>query len=326
MGLAAPLALLGLLSVPLIIAFYMLRLRRTQRPVSSTYLWQQLVRDVEANAPWQRLRRSLLLRLQLLLAAALAIVVARPFAERPAGLSRDLVLVVDASASMRATDEFPDRLAAAKRVAIAALDELPADGRVSIVAAGAAARVVGNEVTDRGRAARLIEEIEAATSAADMEEALKLAGALAARARGAEILVVTDDAGSTAPQVRVDVPVRVRTVGRDRHNQAIAALAVRADASGVERSVFVSIANLDSVEVVRRLQILADGSPVSARDVTLRPLSRADVVIDELPEETRVLEARLVEPEGALASGAAGPTDQLAVDDAAWAIVPSARP
>jgi hypothetical protein len=321
----APLGLLGLLAIPVIVALYVLRLRRDERVVSSTYLWQQLVRDVEANAPWQRLRRSLLFLLQLLLAAALAFVVARPFAERPAGLSRDLVLVVDASASMGAADEFPDRLGAAKRAAIEALGELPADGRVSIVAAGAAARVVGNEVSDRGRAARLIESIEADTSAADMEEALRLAGALAARARGAEVLVVSDDAGSTVPQVRLDVPVRVRTVGRDRHNQAIAALAVRADASGVERSVFVSVANLDSVEVVRRLQILADGSPVSARDLTLRPLSRADVVIDELPADTRVVEARLTEPEGALASGAVGPADQLAIDDVAWALAPSTR-
>ena len=46
MGLLAPLALVGLLAVPLIVAFYMLRLRRPQHQVSSTYLWQQLVRDV----------------------------------------------------------------------------------------------------------------------------------------------------------------------------------------------------------------------------------------------------------------------------------------
>ena len=70
MGLLAPLALIGLSRVPIIVAFYMLRLRRPERPVSSTFLWQQLVRDVEANAPWQRLRRSLLLLLQLLLAVA----------------------------------------------------------------------------------------------------------------------------------------------------------------------------------------------------------------------------------------------------------------
>ena len=61
----APLALIGLISLPIIVAFYMLRLRRRDLPVGSTFLWQQLVRDVEANAPWQRLRFSWLLLVQL---------------------------------------------------------------------------------------------------------------------------------------------------------------------------------------------------------------------------------------------------------------------
>ncbi len=64
----APLALIGLLAVPVIVAFYMLRLRRRDVPVGSTFLWQQLVRDVEANAPWQRLRFSWLLLVLLLVA------------------------------------------------------------------------------------------------------------------------------------------------------------------------------------------------------------------------------------------------------------------
>jgi hypothetical protein len=117
-GLLAPLALIGLLSVPIIVTFYMLRLRRPERAVSSTYLWQQLVRDVEANAPWQRLRRSLLLLLQLILAVIFAFLVARPFTEHPAGLARDLIVVIDASASMSSVDEYPDRLTAAKRLAL----------------------------------------------------------------------------------------------------------------------------------------------------------------------------------------------------------------
>src|SRR5688500_16961420 len=161
MGLLAPLALIGLLSVPIIITFYMLRLRRPERPVSSTYLWQQLVRDVEANAPWQRLRRSLLLLLQLFLAIVFAFLVARPFTEHPAGLARDLVLVIDASASMSSIDEFPDRLTAAKRVALEQMAQVPSDGRVSVVAAGETARVVANEATDRGRIANAIGSIEA---------------------------------------------------------------------------------------------------------------------------------------------------------------------
>src|SRR2546430_14462198 len=111
----APLALAGLAFVPLVLAFYLLKLRRDERPVSSTLLWNRLVADVEANAPWQRLRRSLLLLLQLLLVIALAILAARPFIERPAGLSRDIVLVVDASASMGATDVVPGPPGAAQK-------------------------------------------------------------------------------------------------------------------------------------------------------------------------------------------------------------------
>src|SRR5881392_1531561 len=110
MPFSTPLALLGLLFVPAVVAMYLLRLRRTETVVPSTLLWQRLAADVEANAPWQRLRRSLLFLLQLLLVIVLALLAARPFLERPAGLARDLVLVVDASASMGAIDETPDRL------------------------------------------------------------------------------------------------------------------------------------------------------------------------------------------------------------------------
>ncbi|MBA2556387.1 MAG: VWA domain-containing protein [Chloroflexi bacterium] len=326
MTLLAPLALLGLLFVPLILAFYMLRLRRAERPVSSTFLWQQLVRDVEANAPWQRLRRSLLLLLQLLIVLALVLVVARPFSERPAGLSRDVVLVLDASASMAAGDVFPSRLAEAKRVAIEALGELPADGRVSVVAAGQAPQLVANELSDRSRIASAIESVQQSTAAASLAEALRLADAVAARARGAEILLVTDDSAAAAPAVDVRAPVRVLTVGRDRHNQAIVALAVRADPSGLKRSVFVSVANLDDARVERRLQILADDVPFTARDLVLEPLTRAEVVIDELPAGARVVEARLTVPASLTAPEVTEELpDQLALDDAAWAVAPSDR-
>jgi Ca-activated chloride channel homolog len=365
MALLAPLALLGLVTIPIIVAFYMLRLRRPERTVSSTFLWQQLVRDVEANAPWQRLRRSLLLLLQLLLAFLLVMVVARPVTERQASLAHDIVLVVDASASMSATDVFPDRLTAAKQAAIDALKDLPSDGKVSVIAAAETARVVSNEATDQGRAARAIQSIKPTTSAGNLGDALKLAGALAARARGAEILVVTDVGGpaiarcgassaaaaSAAPSESaapagtatptdggtgtgacplgsippIDAPIRVITIGTARDNQAIAALAIRADASGLKRTLFVSIANYSAQVVSRRLQILADGTPVSARDLELASLSRSDVVIDDLPPGARIVEAQLGTAQDASGQPIPSTLDKLAVDDRAWAVVPDDR-
>src|SRR5215204_7829794 len=132
----SPLALVGLVFLPVVIAMYLLKLRRDEAVVPSTLLWSRLLSDVEANAPWQKLRRSLLLLLQLLLVLILALLAARPFIERPAGLAGDLVLVVDTSASMQATDVTPNRLEAAKSMALDALKDMPAGGKVSVVAAG----------------------------------------------------------------------------------------------------------------------------------------------------------------------------------------------
>jgi hypothetical protein len=233
------------------------------------------------------------------------------------------VLIVDASASMAATDEFTTRLDAAKRAAQAAIANVPSGGRVSVIASAETAYLVANEATDRGRVNRSIESIEQSIGPGNLEDALKLAGKLAERTLGAEIMVVTDDTGASAPNVRLGVPVNVVTVGRERHNQAIAALAVRADATGLKRTVFISVANYSDAEATRRLQVLADGTPVTARDLLLRPLSRADVVIDELPAGTRMVEARLTPPEEQPMGGS---VDRLSIDDAAWAVVPPDRP
>ncbi|HEU0234925.1 MAG TPA: VWA domain-containing protein, partial [Candidatus Limnocylindrales bacterium] len=315
---ATPLALLGLLFVPLVVAMYLLKLRREPTTVPSTLLWDRLVADVEANAPWQRLRRSLLLLLQLLLVLALAILAARPFLERPAGLAGDLVLVVDASASMGATDVEPNRLEAAKAAALEALRELPAGGRVSVVAAGRTARVVANATTDLGRVRQAIASIEVTATSGDLGDALRLAGALAARSVDAEILVATDAALASPPTARVDTPVRVLQVGRDRKNQAIAALAVKTAPSAVTRSVFVSVANLDLEPAERRIELYGDDRLLEARDVFLDPQARADVVIDDVPRDVAVVEVRLVASDDAAASA----PDRLAIDDRAWAVVP----
>ena len=321
MPFTTPLALLGLLFIPAVIAMYLLKLRRDERVVPSTLLWTRLVADVEANAPWQKLRRSLLLLLQLLLVAILALLAARPFLERPAGLARDIVLVLDTSASMAATDVAPNRLEAAKVAALDALRDLPAGGKVSVITADRTARIVVNETSDMGRVRQALDGIEPTSASGDLGDALELAGKLAARSGDAEILVATDGALATEPTVGVDSPIRVLSVGRSRKNQAIVALAVRTAPSAVTRSVFVSVANLDLEGSRRRLELWGDGGLLEVRDLMLDPQARSNVVIDDVPREVGTLELRLVGPDPAVTTA----PDDLATDDRAWAVIPRDR-
>ena len=321
MPFATPLALLGLLFVPAVLAMYLLKLRREETLVPSTLLWSRLVADVEANAPWQRLRRSALLLLQLLLVAILALLAARPFLERPARLSGDVVLVVDTSASMAATDVVPNRLEAAKAAALATLKDLPTGGVVSVIAAERTARIVVNESRDLGRVRQALEAIHVTTSRGDLGDALELAGKLAARSTDAQVLVATDGALATTPTAKVPARITVLPVGRDRKNQAIVALAVRTAPSAVTRSVFVGVANLDLEPASRRLEVWGDGSLLEVRDLQLDAQARSDVVIDDVPRGVGTLELRLVGRDPAVTTA----PDQLAVDDHAWAVIPPDR-
>src|SRR2546423_4115745 len=100
MGILAPLALAALPLLALILALYLLKLRRPSAPVGSLHLWSALTRDREANSLWQRLQVSTLLLLQLLALALLIVALARPWLPTTEPVGEHAVIVVDVSASM----------------------------------------------------------------------------------------------------------------------------------------------------------------------------------------------------------------------------------
>src|SRR5205814_7893766 len=123
--LLAPLALAFGVSLPILLVFYLLKVRRTPRQVSSTLLWETLRRDLAAHEPWQRLHWSVLLIVQMILLAVLTGALARPSVQVPAPTSRFVALIVDTSASMRATDVVPSRFEQARSAARETIDRLP---------------------------------------------------------------------------------------------------------------------------------------------------------------------------------------------------------
>lgn len=311
-GLLAPLALIGLVALPVIVAFYMLRLRRRDVPVGSTFLWQQLVRDVEANAPWQRLRFSWLLLLQLLIAALVVFAATRPFDVTRSELAANVVLIVDSSASMGAVDAAGPRIEAAQAAARGVVERLPEGGRITIVAADDSAHVLASETTDRSTALEAIEAVTATQLPGDLTDAFALASALAARDDDSTVVVVTDATGDRLPPVGIGATVVVERVGETDANQAVSALSVVRRSGGAQLDLFVAVTNQAGADITRRLEIYADGALVDARDLAIPATQRSEAIIGSVPPSAQVVEARL-----------AG-SDALAVDDRAYAVVPSA--
>src|SRR3954451_11633493 len=142
MSLANTSALLwALLAVPIVI-FYILKIRLKRVPVSTVIFWRQIFDEKKPRSLWQRLRHLISLLVQIALLLLLVFALAEPFFSWEVLNARRVILVVDNSASMNATDVAPSRLARAKEEAHRVIRGLRFRDEVAIVTAGAQPRVV----------------------------------------------------------------------------------------------------------------------------------------------------------------------------------------
>src|SRR4051812_40418870 len=144
-----PLALVALLAVPLIYLIHLLHGSRRRVRVPALFLWADLPR---ASAGRRRRRwppLTVLLALQILAGLLAALALARPALSSDP--PRHLALIVDASASMQATDITPTRFAAARAAAAQRIDALAPSDRVSVIRAGADATLVATGSPDATR-------------------------------------------------------------------------------------------------------------------------------------------------------------------------------
>ncbi|MFN9977703.1 MAG: VWA domain-containing protein, partial [Phycisphaerae bacterium] len=151
--------------LPLLVAMYLLKLRRRPLRVSSILLWEKFGSDIQVNVPLARPRASWLLLLHVLIAAALIAAVGRPAIPGAAGSGGKLIVVIDRSASMSALDSTRDearitRLDEAKERAAAAIQQAAASSAVvAVVTFGSAAQVVREFSPDAAQAVRAVREI-----------------------------------------------------------------------------------------------------------------------------------------------------------------------
>ncbi|MGB0715447.1 MAG: vWA domain-containing protein [Phycisphaerae bacterium] len=171
-------AIAGALTVPPLVALYFLKLKRQVKPVPSTLLWKRAVEDLHVNSPFQKLRRSILLLLQLLVLLAAAFALGQPMFEMAETHRDTVILLVDQSASMDVMEESgKTRLAIAKEEATAFVDNMADGARAMVIAFCDRATVVSAFDTDKDALKRKIAGIEQTQSTSGLTEAITLAEA-----------------------------------------------------------------------------------------------------------------------------------------------------
>jgi hypothetical protein len=304
----------ALLAVPIVL-LYLLRMRRRSRPVSSTLLWRQVLLDREANTLWQRLRRNLLLFLQLAALAALVAALVGPYLiteDRPRGA---VIVLLDASASMQATDITPSRFEAARAQARAWIDDMTSADRMQLILVDGAPRAISPLTGDRAALLAALNAAAPSASAARWPAAVAAAGAAAEFAPDAQLAVLTDgadldDSDDSDAFAALRAPLRFYIYGANGDNLSVAPPRLRRTASGL--AAFVRVTNHGARAQPARLTLAADSDALPVREITVPAGASTDLTIDRLPSETTSVVVRLDAADG----------NALAIDDEAWAAAP----
>jgi len=176
------------IAIPTLVILYFLKLRRRDVEISTTLLWRKAIQDLQANAPFQRLRRNILLILQLLALFGLLAALGQPQIKSQTLSGVRHVIMIDRSGSMLALDEEEKgkkitRLEAAKKQGLALVESMRDSGLIEkdsgdsamVVAFDTQAEIRQQLTSDKAALRRAIESITPTEGPTSIEEAIRLA-------------------------------------------------------------------------------------------------------------------------------------------------------
>jgi hypothetical protein len=315
MTLAVPWALAWTALAAPIVIFYILKIRLRRVPVSTTMFWRQIFEEKPPRSLWETLKHLLSLLVQIALLLLLVFALSEPYFSWEVLAARRIVLVVDNSASLAATDVPPTRFVQAMNGGLSVIDGLRFRDEMAIVIAGAEPTVACGMTGHLRTLKTALQAIPQTDGPTHLREAVTLGRRLIGGHPHGKVVVLTDGCCAEAAELADNTDVELHLVGGRAANVGITRFQVRRsllDSLGYEILVEVLNASDDPLEC--RLEIELDGVPVDVLPLKLKSGQVWGQTLEKTSLKGGHLTAKLLH------------ADALSVDNTAWAILPARSP
>lgn len=307
MSLVWPLALLGLLTVPVILVLHLLRNRREPKDIPSLLFWRGLEREQRGGKP-RLIPLTLLLILQLLAAMALVCGLARPIFSFALDQPEQTIFVLDMTTSMMAVDvpqsegagRAVQRFDLAREIIQSQVQAMDDNDRIVVASLTPQPELLMSG--DFGQKATLLSALDnlvPGATGANLTAALSLANGMVDPDQINQIVVLTDGNYSIRDQPLPPflAPVEWRfipeTVTPSMANLALLNVSARPLPDGRQR-IFARVVNYWDTPAIRTLRLWADGDIVDEDAVEIE--AQADATqIWTLPQATETVAVEIVE-------------------------------
>lgn len=274
-----------------IVALYLLRMRRKDVVVPATFLWPQRTDEIRANSLFQKLKFNWLMVLQLLAMALMVFCLARWQAKQTGLTGAVTVVVVDTSASMNTKEATGTRFQIAMDSVKAMVGSMQGGDQLAMIEAGPTPRVVFPLGNDPDTMRRALDSVRPTDAEADVSEALRLAAGLVGQTPGAKIVLVSD--GCFEP-VRDFSPgeasLKFAQVGETSRNVAIQSLGTSESPQGT--LAYVGLKNYSLRTEQGSITLYGDGKPFFSQVVAVGDGKSWGKTVN-VPAGTKLVEAKL---------------------------------
>lgn len=294
-----PWGFFALIGIPIIILMYLLKQKYKEQTVSSLFLWKKAESYSMAQQPWQKLKKNLLMILQIIFVLLLAAALANPYIMGITETSHT-VFALDCSLSMQAKDaeEGKSRLEQAVSEIKTQIEQASPNEKFSIVFLKDTPEIVLSSSTDKKALLKQVENVKATNGGVNWQnskELLQIAGA-----ENARMIVFTDQYQELLQGMDIEQIV----LGKNSENTAITLLSHSQGENGWQ--VLAKINYFGEGSISKTVNLFCDGKAFDRKQITIEGGKSKDVIFTEIPQQTEHIMATLT------------PEDVLQADDRAY--------
>lgn len=182
-----------LITIPLLILLYILKRKYREEVIPSTLLWNEVYKNTRANTPWEKLRKNIMLLLQIIILLLLIFSLMRPFLNFGGKTYKNIILVIDNTASMTAEYGDGTRLDEAKRLAKEVLSSTKDDTNTYIISFDGNSNLLQNGDFNKEVSNEIISSISQSYNTGEISEILSFVKAIGEGIEEEyEVIAITD--------------------------------------------------------------------------------------------------------------------------------------
>lgn len=279
--------------IPAILLFYLLKKKYEDRQISSILLWNKMIRDIDAHKPWQKLRRNILLILQLLIAILLLIALLRPVTlTEGTTIANHTVIVVDTSGSMLTNEGNSTRFELAKERIGKTIGTLGKNQSITLIEMGRTPRVLVAKSSNKSELNEALNSLEAREGIGDDYAAFSLARSIALSEPNSGIMWFGDGANYKLNQKEEALPENIPfehvQVGSTKENVLISSFITQKTTDGNEGIITIDNFGAETKTINLSLYDYAN-TPITSYQFQLAGNSSKTVEIPLLPQSDAYL-------------------------------------